>query len=816
MVCLTDFGAIERGLGRGAETGGPVSSGGDRVVASWCGGHAVSPSAPGEAAGGGDDGLEPTGGWTLRQIPVGWRVSLLVVINALVFAMLSAVIWHDARVLQQQWVDVQRIADDQRWLDAVRRDAGRLHGWIHHSLETRSDQAENDIRAGREALIAELSAARVSNPGADDGPGRLIEIANQWFAGFEAVSGLSVGLRTFYHDRILGLAGEITAVDRVLGDGGGDPFAGIMAAVNAYYFTGERNALALARRDLAAWAGVVSARRESAGTESERAAVARLADRIGAFWQALDRLEHDASQLAMGMEHDVDGVQARLSEIIDRQGATERVRQTEAQHRFDQVLSSVGRTVVLLGLAFLMITVGTSLIIARSIRQPIRELADEIAAIAKGDLQRPIPGTGFPDEIGAIARTVAALKDNAVAKQRIEKELEAQERRWRTVLETSPIGFSIVAADDHSRLYANPKCRELLGFAEGEAGAAVSLRDSFVDPTVFDDLKRRVEQGEVISGYEVHRRRPDGGLWWSILEIQPMEIEGRASYMVWHYDVTAWRGAEAESRAAKACAEAALTNLSAAQQTLAQSEKMASLGGLVAGIAHEINTPLGISLTSASLLAEESRRLSETMNSGALRRSDLARFLNMALESSDLLLANSQRAAELIKSFKQVAVDQAADDCRWFNLKEYIDEVLMSLGPRLKRSALAVTIECPSEIEVRGFPGALAQVLTNFVMNALTHAFDPGQKGSLDVVVTEPEPDRLQLVFRDDGKGIPEAVLPRIFDPFFTTNRSGGGSGLGLNIVYNVVHQQLNGDVTVSSVAGQGTTFTVSFPRLRV
>ena len=774
----------------------------------------MSGSLPSEPAGVGGEQSPHVRRWTLRRVPVGWRVSSLVAVNVLAFAMLAAVVWHDGRVLGQQWTALQRVAEDQRWLDTIRGDADRLRGLIRYSLEIRSDQTDGEISAGRKALLDELADPRVTDPGAADGLGQLTEIANQWFAGFEAIRDLNIGLRTFYHDHILDLDSVITADLRVVDSSGEEPFAAVMAAVNAFYFTGDRNALGQARRGLASLAAAAAVKREN-GSESEQAAATRLGDRIGTFWQALDRLDREASQVAMRVVHDVDGVQARLSDVIDRQAAVERSRQSEAQYRFDQVLSSVRRTVALLGLAFLLITLGASLMIARGIRRPIRELATEIAAIAEGDLQRPIPGTAFADEIGAIARTVAALKESALAKQGIERQLEAHERRWRTVLETSPIGFSIIAADDLRRLYANPKCRELLGLGEQVEAGELSLRESFVDPAVFDDLKRRVEQGEVISGFEVHRRRPDGSSWWSILEIQAMEIDGRPTYMVWHYDVTAWRGAEAESRAAKERAEAALTDLNAAQRILIQSEKMAALGGLVAGIAHEINTPLGISLTSASLLAEESRRLSDAMNAGALRRSDLARFLNMALESSDLLLANSQRAAELIKSFKQVAVDQAADDRRWFNLREYIDEVLMSLGPRLKRSALVVIVNCPNDIEIEGFPGALAQVLTNFVMNALTHAFDPGQRGRLEVSVTMPKPDWIELVFRDDGKGIPEAVLPRIFDPFFTTNRSGGGSGLGLNIVSNVVRQQLGGEISVTSCLGQGTIFTVRFPRVQ-
>jgi PAS domain S-box-containing protein len=743
---------------------------------------------------------------------VGWRTSLLVGLNVLAFAVLAAVIWHDGRVLARQWVEVQRIANEQRWLDGVRGDADRLRGLIHRYFEARSDHLGDEIAAGRNGLLDRLTDGGGADPVDTRDRRRLAAIVRQWFAGFEAVRDLDSGLRAFYRDHILDLASQITADAGVVGSG--EPFSTIMAAVNAFYFTGDRGALGQARQQLATLASTVAAKREAAKNEQERIAAAQLADRLGAFWQSLERLDREASQLAMRLAHDVDDVQTQLSDIVGHRAATERLLQMDAQLQFDQVLSSVGRMVALFGFGFLLVTVGVSVIIARSIRQPIHELASEIAAIAAGDLHRRIPGTGFPDEIGAIARTLSVLKDNAQAKQRIETQLESQERRWRTVLETSPIGFSIIAADDHRRLYANPKCREILGLTGPDLSDGLPLRDSFVTPAAFDELQRRLEQGEVISGFEVERRRPDGSTWWSVLEIQAIDIDGRPSYMVWHYDVTARRRFEEELRTAKERAEAALEDLRAAQRTLVQSEKMASLGGLVAGIAHEINTPLGISLTSASLLAEESRRLSETMTTGSLRRSDLARFLSMAQESSDLLLANSQRAADLIKSFKQVAVDQAADDCRWFNLREYIDEVLMSLGPRLKRSALTVTIDCPADIDVQGFPGAVAQILTNFVMNSLTHAFDPGQPGRLAVTVTLPEPDRVRLVFRDNGRGIPETVLPKIFDPFFTTNRSGGGSGLGLNIVYNLVRQQLGGDILVTSVAGEGTTFTVSFPRV--
>jgi len=197
-----------------------------------------------------------------------------------------------------------------------------------------------------------------------------------------------------------------------------------------------------------------------------------------------------------------------------------------------------------------------------------------------------------------------------------------------------------------------------------------------------------------------------------------------------------------------------------------------------------------------------------------MRKSDLARFLELTGECSDLMLTNAQRAADLITSFKQVAVDQTSDNRRVFDLREYLDEVLTSLRPRIKRSGVTVTVECPEELIVDGYPGPLAQILTNFVMNSLTHAFEPERPGHIAVTVGETGDGRVRLVYADDGKGISEAVLPKIFDPFFTTNREGGGSGLGLAIVDTLVRQTLRGEISTASPAGGGTAFTIEFPRV--
>jgi signal transduction histidine kinase len=269
---------------------------------------------------------------------------------------------------------------------------------------------------------------------------------------------------------------------------------------------------------------------------------------------------------------------------------------------------------------------------------------------------------------------------------------------------------------------------------------------------------------------------------------------------------------EAEEKAlANRELEAAMTALREAQKQLVESEKMASLGGLVAGVAHEINTPVGIGVTAASTLESAAKDFRQKYQSNTLRRSEMDRFVALAEESTNMILKNLQRAADLIHSFKQVAVDHTSGEWRRFVLKDYIEEILMSLRPRLRKAEHTLTLDCPANVSIESNPGALAQILTNFVNNSLMHAFEPGQKGTMSIAVAVDKASTV-LRYRDDGRGIPPENLKRIFDPFFTTKRGAGGSGLGLHIVYNLVTQMLHGTIAVHSEPGRGAEFVVRIP----
>lgn len=261
-------------------------------------------------------------------------------------------------------------------------------------------------------------------------------------------------------------------------------------------------------------------------------------------------------------------------------------------------------------------------------------------------------------------------------------------------------------------------------------------------------------------------------------------------------------------------AEEALDRLKEAQEQLVQTEKLASLGALVGGVAHEINTPVGIALSCASHLADATAGIRRLFEADDIGVDDFQRYMDTAADTAQLILSNCERAAALIGSFKQVAVDRASSERRRFELAGYIRETLASLGPRLRQAGHGITIRCPDGIMVDGYPGALNQVLTNLVMNSLVHAYDDGQAGTLSITVDQPDPDTLRLVYGDDGKGISDDHKGRIFDPFFTTRRGAGGTGLGLHIVYNLVRGPLGGNVAVDSALGRGTTFTLTFPRV--
>lgn len=269
---------------------------------------------------------------------------------------------------------------------------------------------------------------------------------------------------------------------------------------------------------------------------------------------------------------------------------------------------------------------------------------------------------------------------------------------------------------------------------------------------------------------------------------------------------------EGDLRRAKDEVDAALDELRRTQADLIQAEKLASLGQLVAGVAHEINTPLGVALTTATTLEGEVGRLRTSVASGRILRSELDRTLTRLTEGAGLVHVNLARAADMVQSFKRVAADQTSEDRRRFDMAEWLRELLTSLGPALRKRGHEVATECPPDLVLDTYPGALAQVLTNLIMNAVDHAFAEGEVGHMRLLVQRRGASGVRIVFSDDGRGIAPESAAKVFEPFYTTARERGNTGLGLHIVYNLVTAKLMGRIELDARAGEGARFVIDLP----
>lgn len=357
----------------------------------------------------------------------------------------------------------------------------------------------------------------------------------------------------------------------------------------------------------------------------------------------------------------------------------------------------------------------------------------------------------------------------------------------------------------------------LYGVSREQFGGAYEAWQAGLSPDDAErsDLELKMAlRGEKDFNTEFRVLRPDGTIRHvrGIGKVQRDE-RGQPLRMVGtNWDVTEQVQSRSALLEAKQRAEEALTLQRTLQDELVQSEKLASLGGLVAGVAHEINTPVGITLSAATHLSSETQKTDTLYQAGELTEEGLIEYFSTAQQASQLMTINSRRAADLIQSFKQIAVDQAGGEMRNFELADYLDEILLSIGPKLRKRNIAIKIDCPAGILLYGLPGGLAQVLTNLIMNSLLHGYREDQSGQIEINAHHTG-DNVELIYHDDGKGIPPEFHHKIFDPFFTTARGKGGSGLGLHIVYNIVTQMLHGSIEMQSALGQGTTFILHFPR---
>ncbi|MGZ5872963.1 MAG: PAS domain S-box protein [Bradyrhizobium sp.] len=424
--------------------------------------------------------------------------------------------------------------------------------------------------------------------------------------------------------------------------------------------------------------------------------------------------------------------------------------------------------------------------------------------------------TAVRDETGEIIRYEGTVRD-ITDQKRAEEAIAEGRRLLQLVIDTVP---AIINVKDKKLRYVlmNRYTAGIFGVDPAAAiGRTTSDLMSRYGALKTDESDRRVlAAGKELGFYEEEYRDSSGSLrHWLVNKLPLLDAKGEVESIVTvALDIGERKRGEQEMRKARDAAEAALRNLRETQNSLIEAEKLAALGRLVAGVAHEVNNPVGISLTVASSLERKTALFAGEVARGDVRRSSLNEFLETSRDASSQLVANLNRAAELIASFKQVAADRNYSDQRSFDLGDLTEQVVMSLRPGLRKHHLTLTVDCQPNLTMNSYPGPYGQVLTNLFLNAVAHAFPDGRPGSVDIKVREAGKDHVEIIFSDDGCGMSLDVRRRAFDPFFTTRRDQGGTGLGLHIVYSIVTSRLGGRLELDSEPGKGTRIQITLPRV--
>jgi PAS domain S-box-containing protein len=424
--------------------------------------------------------------------------------------------------------------------------------------------------------------------------------------------------------------------------------------------------------------------------------------------------------------------------------------------------------------------------------------------------------TAVRDENGEVVRYEGTVRDITNQKH-AEAAVKEGRRLLQQVIDTVP---AVINVKDTQLRYVlmNRYMAGIFGIEPDEAlgRTTAELMSRYGATKTSDPDKRVLETGDGLGFYEEEYKDSSGTMrQWLVNKLPLLTPDGKIENIVTvALDIGERKRSEHEMRKAKDAAEAALRNLRETQNSLIEAEKLAALGRLVAGVAHEVNNPVGISLTVASSLERKIALFGEEVARGDLRRSSLTEFIESNRDAASQLVANLNRAAELIQSFKQVAADRNYSDQRVFDLADLTEQVVMSLKPGLRKQNLALSVDCRPNLIMNSYPGPYGQVLTNLFLNAVAHAFPNGSGGAVEIRIQESGNDHVEVLFSDNGIGMSADVRRRAFDPFFTTRRDQGGTGLGLHIVYNIVTNRLGGRLNLHSEPGKGTRVQIILPRV--
>ncbi len=458
---------------------------------------------------------------------------------------------------------------------------------------------------------------------------------------------------------------------------------------------------------------------------------------------------------------------------------------------------------------------------------PISQLRIQATKIANGDLEKDIP-IKTDDEIGELAKQFDIMRNTL--KERIQtidsqnhkmrdfnKKLEVQvTQRTKELVEQTNMFETLVNAipdlvwmkdEEGIFLHCNKRFTEFYGASREEIVGKTDYH--FVEKKLADFFRmhdnKAMKANTPLMNYEIIPFASDGHEEYTqTIKTVVKDQEGTI------LGVLGVGRNFTKEQAQKEELEAAIRNLKITQNKLIEAEKMSSLGVLVSGIAHEINTPVGIGLTGITHFLELTKKINEDYEKQNMSQDEFETYISTAKEVALLINSNLQKTAQLIKNFKKISFDQSSEEIRKIELKAYIDEILFSINNITKKTKLKIENLCEENININTYPGAISQIITNLIINSIRHGFEKNQEGTITIFATQEE-QIIRLVYKDSGKGIEKDILPKIFDPFFTTNREKGGTGLGLNIIYNIISNTLHGTIKCNSEKNNGVEFIILF-----
>ena len=776
----------------------------------------------------------------LRATSLGRRLTLLSLLSVAGLTMLLALNLLSSGLKDAYFDSIEVLNVQQRQLQHFNTETARLQAAIQQYLAVPDEALVRQIDGATELLFAELDTTDKTRADYADELASLRQSLQSFVAGYQELKRINLEIDRIYHRELLESAQQSARLlslmlsrsaentgQTLIGPASRsliDAFVDALLKMNAYYARREVNVSLATRTSLERVAQLSPLIEQLTHDAFERAVLRDLGERTHRMISGLGSLQRAYARRAAVMERQIEASQrdiARVASSLDERHAGI---EAELRARYTSRLSMINALSVMIGAVVIGVTLLLGALVAASIREPLRALLRTVEAFSRGRFDEPVPDVG-DNELGRLAGALREFRQSAGQRALAERALRESEARLRTLSDMSSDVFWEVDADFRYTALSGLRANELLAWhvmllgvcpwdnpgVKGEPLEWSRLRNAFESHRPFRDLQFQLQL-------------PDGGVIHLQVSGDPVfgHDGGFCGFRGTGKDISKQKAVEAEirrlnqsleQRVAERTTELRQTNerLAHALEHLVQAEKLASLGNLVAGVAHELNTPLGNTLLTATHLRNRVHELQDVFKTGAMRRSELTAFIELSSDGLDLIERNLNRAAGLLANFKQVAVDQTSAQRRRFDLRKTVDEVVATLMPGLRKRRLVLVVDIPEELELDSFPGPLEQVIANIVTNAAIHAFGPDEAGELFILAEPVGTGEIELCIRDNGCGIPPEVQGRVFDPFFTTRMGQGGSGLGLYIVYNIVTSLLGGSIEVSSTPG-GTCFTMRFP----